>query len=154
MVAAVERFAFAPSTATDNSPRSARVRVLRVSLRAGLSFRNDVCAVGDELAIHAKYGLQRSFDLSRSVVLPLQAAHGSFDEFTQERHVFRHSKAQPNLRRWTHSNPLGMLQILLPVLLRRRLILFPGLQRRNTVCLAAGAIACQDAEKLHALHGD
>src|SRR5207248_7905645 len=97
MVASVKRFAFAPAAAADDRPtrfRDGRLRI-RLSVR---SFRDDISAVGNQLAVHAKNGLQRTFNLRGSVVFGLQTAHGSLDQLPQNRYIFRRREPQTNLR--------------------------------------------------------
>src|SRR5205823_13866158 len=79
MVAAKESLAPAPASAADNHPVSRRLRLPCVALRGACRFRHKIGAVGDELAVDAKNGLQRAFDLRESVVFGLQAASGGFD---------------------------------------------------------------------------
>src|SRR5437763_280599 len=92
MVASVKRFAFAPAAAADDRPtrfRDGRLRI-RLSVR---SFRDDISAVGNQLAVHAKNGLQRTFNLRGSVVFGLQTAHGSLDR-SEERRVGKECRSR------------------------------------------------------------
>src|SRR5712664_2667562 len=98
MVAAVERLALAPAAASDDHQSGWRVLCSRGlgSIRVGL--RNNICSVGDQLAIDAKNGFERAFDLTRGVVLRLQSAHGCVDQFAQNGNIFRNSEAEVNVR--------------------------------------------------------
>src|SRR5262249_6964565 len=84
MIAAVERLALAPAAAANDD-------ALRAWTRLGLG--NNIGTVGNELAVHAQNRFQRAFDLRRSVVLRLQAADGSFNQFLQGRHILQHGEA-------------------------------------------------------------
>ena len=79
VVAAIERLAFAPATAPDDLPlRPSACARLAVGF-LGDRLRHDVRAIGNQLAVHAKNGLQRALNLCRSVILGLQSARGSLD---------------------------------------------------------------------------
>src|SRR5712664_1655969 len=98
MVAPIERLALAPAAASDDHQSGWRVPCSRGfgSIRVG--FRHDVRSVGDELAIDAKNGFERAFDLIWGVVLRLQCAHGCVDQFAQNGNIFRNSEAEVNVR--------------------------------------------------------
>ena len=82
MVAPIKRLALAPAAATDDRQSCLRVHCLATLRSAGFGLRHDICSVGDKLAIDAKNGFERSFDLRLRVIPSLQSAHGRFDQFT------------------------------------------------------------------------
>src|SRR5260370_41056795 len=98
MVAPIDRLALAPAAASDDHQSGWRVPCSRGfgSIRVGL--RHDVGSVGDKLAIDAKNGFERAFDLIWGVVLGLQSAHGCVDQFTQNGNIFRTSTSDSNVR--------------------------------------------------------
>ena len=96
VIAAVERLALAPAAATDDHQSGLRVHSFGTMRCASLSLRHEIRSVGDKLAIDAKNRFERTFDLRLRVVLSLQFAHGRFDQFTQNGHIFGNSKPEVN----------------------------------------------------------
>ena len=77
MIAAKERLPVAPAAAANRDDRTGVV----------LAFRDEVRLVFDQLRIQTQHPTQCSFDLSRSVIARLKAAHRSFDQPMQDRNV-------------------------------------------------------------------
>src|SRR5260370_42564247 len=98
MVAAVERLALAQAAASDDHQSGWHVLCSRGSGGISVGLRHDVRSVGDKLAIDAKNGFERAFDLIWGVVLRLQSAHGCVDQFAQNGNIFRNSEAEVNVR--------------------------------------------------------
>lgn len=69
-VAAVQRLTSAPAAAADDYPAA--------------GFRDEIGAVGDELAINSEDFAQSGVDLLRTVVAGLQATDGGVDEVAQD----------------------------------------------------------------------
>lgn len=94
VIAAVKCFAFAPATTPDNY-RLGGLVLLRSELDTdGLSFGDEIRSVGDQLAVHSEYGLERAFDLGRGIVLRLQAAHRRIDQRAQSWNVRGNGEAE------------------------------------------------------------
>ena len=95
-ITAIERFAFAPSAATHDGRLPLRPGARGALRFIGFRFSHNISAIGDQLAIQPKHGLQCALDLRRRVVLGLQSAHGRFNELAQHGDVFGSSKPQTN----------------------------------------------------------
>src|SRR5713101_8811156 len=98
MIASIKRLALAPAAATNDDAFEWRVLWSGALDRVRLGLRHDIRSISDELAIDAKNGFERAFDLRRRVVLRLQSAHGRVDQFTQNGDIFGNSEAEPNVR--------------------------------------------------------
>src|SRR5712664_1657110 len=128
MVAPIERLALAPAAASDDHQSGWRVLCSRGFGRIRVGLRHDVGSVGDKLAIDAKNGFERAFDLIWGVVPRLQCAHGCVDQFAQNGNIFRNSEAEVNVRLHHRSKAGTMESILSPSDVR---------VRQNSACPAS-----------------
>jgi len=112
VVAAIKRLALAPAAATNDHQTSWRVRRAGAIAWARFGLRHDIRSVSDELAIDAKNGFERAFDLRGRVILRLQSTHGRFDQPTQNGDIFGNSEAKMNVRMLHRSNEGSMEWIL------------------------------------------
>ena len=118
VVTPVKRLALAPAAATDDCPSGLRVFSASAFECARLGLCHDVRSVSDELAINAKNGLERAFDLLLCVVLRLQPTHRRFDQFVENGNIFRNSEPETNLRLRHHSKAQPVGEFYRGVLLR------------------------------------
>src|SRR5258708_10629205 len=98
MVVPMEGLGVGQAAASDDHQYGWRVLCSRGLGSIRVDLRHDVRSVGDELAIDAKDGFERAFDLIWGVVLRLQSAHGCVDQFAQNGNIFRNSEAEVNVR--------------------------------------------------------
>src|SRR5437660_2407269 len=103
MVAPVERLALAPAAASDDHQFGLRALCPSEVDSGRLGLRHNIRSIGDELAINAKNSLKRAFDLGGGVVMRLQSANGSVDQFAQNGNIFRSSEAKVNVRLHHHA---------------------------------------------------
>src|SRR5258708_21487131 len=98
MIATVKGLALAPAAASDDHQSGWRVLCSSASDSVRLGLCHNISSVGDKLAIDAKNGFERAFDLIWGVVLRLQSAYGRVDQFTQNATIFTNSAAEANVR--------------------------------------------------------
>src|SRR6267142_5416321 len=97
-VTAIQSLALAPAAATDNQTRGSVILWFMALTSARYCLRDEVRPVGNQLAIHSKNGLERTFNLRRRIIVRLQAAYGRSDERLQDRNIARDGKPKMNAR--------------------------------------------------------
>src|SRR4030088_2400491 len=103
MIAPVKRLALAPAAAADDHQAGLRVVCCAALDGVRLGLRHNIRSVGDELAIDAKNGFERAFDLRLGIVLRLQSTHGCVDQSAEDGNIFRNSEAELNVCSHCHS---------------------------------------------------
>src|SRR6266478_7147323 len=114
MIASIKRLALAPAAAANDDAFEWRALWSVAADRVGLRLSDNIRTISDELAIDAKNGFERAFDLCRRVVMGLQSPHGRVYQFTQNGNIFGNGEAEVDVRVYHRSKAGAANWILSP----------------------------------------